>query len=444
MTPPRRILSLAWLPCLMLMLLCEAQAQSSARAQDYWAGTASVGAEQTRIALTITREDDQMSAHLSLLDIGVMGWPIETFTQEGAAVRAEFRSDRGLNVLTGQITGESLRGRWAMAGETDTAEVVLALATPPPTPRMEDISFNSGDVVLSGTLVIPSGSGLWPGVVFVHGAGAETRDASRFLASYYAERGLASLIFDKRGAGQSGGDWQAVGFDVLAQDVLAAVEVLRRRPEIDPAAIGLRGQSQGGWVAPLAASQSTEIAFLVTVAGPLVTPAEEGHWDAFRALQQAGYDTTVIAEADALLADRDEAVRTGNWQVYRAALTKAQQRPWFDASGVSPEVNPDSWLWPWYRMILDFDPVPVFESLSIPLLALLGAEDESIPAEKSASILRRLRDDGHRPYTIVVYSSVNHAMRKVPTGPEFQWPAYADGFLDRQVEWILEAQSRRK
>ena len=442
MTTSRRTWSLAWLACLMVTLLCEARAQSPV--QDYWAGTASVGAEQTRIALTITREGDQMSAQLSLLDIGVMGWPVETITQEGSAIRAAFRSDRGLNVLSGQISGERLRGRWAMAGGTDTAQVVLALVTPPPTPRMEEITFNSGDVILSGTLVIPSGAGPWPGVVFVHGAGAETRDASRFLASYYAERGIASLIYDKRGAGQSGGDWQAVGFDALAQDVLAAVEVLKRRSEIDPAAIGLRGQSQGGWVAPLAASQSTEIAFVVTVAGPLVPPAEEGHWDAVRALQLAGYDTTVIAEVDALLAERDEAVRTGNWEPYRAALTKAQQRPWFDASGVSPEVNPDSWLWPWYRKILDFDPVPVFESLSIPLLALLGAEDESIPAQKSASILRRLRDDGHRPYTIVVYASVNHAMRKVPTGPEFQWPAYADGFLDRQVEWILEAQSRRK
>ena len=440
MTTSRRTWSLAWLACLMLTLLCEARAHSPV--QDYWAGTASVGQERTRIALTITREGD--SAQLSLLDIGVMGWPVETITQEGSAIRAEFRSDRGLNVLWGQISGDSLRGRWAMAGETDTAQVFLALATPPPTPRMEDLTFNSGDVILSGTLVIPSGVGPWPGVVFVHGAGAETRHASRFLASYYAERGIASLIYDKRGAGQSGGDWQAVGFDALAQDVLAAVEVLRRRPEIDPAAIGLRGQSQGGWVAPLAASQSTEIAFLVTVAGPMVTPAEEGHWDAVRALKQARYDTTVIAELDALFAERDQAVRTGNWETYRAALTKAQQRPWFDASGVSPEINPDSWLWPWYRKILDFDPVPVFEPLSIPILALLGAEDESIPAEKSASILRRLRDDGHRPYTIVVYRSVNHAMRKVPTGAEFQWPAYADGFLDRQVEWILEAQSRRK
>jgi len=385
-----------------------------------------------------------MSAQLGLLDIGVMGWPVETITQDGSAIRVEFRSDRGLNVLSGQISGDSLRGRWAMAGETDTAQVFLALATPPPTPRMEDITFNSGDATLSGTVIIPSGEGPWPGVVFVHGAGAETRDVNRFLASYYAERGIASLIYDKRGAGESGGDWQVVGFDALAQDVLAAVEVLRRRPEVDPAAIGLRGQSQGGWVAPLAASQSTEIAFLVTVAGPMVTPAEEGHWDAVRALEQAGYDTTDIAEVGALLSARDGAVRTGDWETYRAALTNARRRPWFDASGISPEVNPDSWLWGWYRKILDFDPIPVFEQLSIPILALFGAKDESIPAEQSAATLRHLRDDGHQPYTIVVYPSVDHAMRKVPIGPEFQWPAYADGFLDRQVEWILEIQSRRK
>ena len=67
----------------MLALASEARAQSPVRVQDYWAGTASVGAERTRIALTITREGHKMSAQLGLLDIGVMGWPVETITQDG-------------------------------------------------------------------------------------------------------------------------------------------------------------------------------------------------------------------------------------------------------------------------------------------------------------------------------------------------------------------------
>jgi fermentation-respiration switch protein FrsA (DUF1100 family) len=192
-------------------------------------------------------------------------------------------------------------------------------------------------------------------------------------------------------------------------------------------------------VAPLAASRSADVAFVVTVAGPLVSPAEEGHWDAIFALRKSGFDEGAVAAAEALLAQRDAAVRTGTWDPYRVAIEKAEERPWFVASGLDADVDPDSWVWAWYPRIMDFDPVPVFEGLEIPVLAQLGEEDESIPAEASAASLEGIRDSGRKPFTIVVYPETNHAMRTVPRGPGFRWPAYASGFLDQQVEWILKA-----
>jgi hypothetical protein len=109
---------------------------------------------------------------------------------------------------------------------------------------------------------------------------------------------------------------------------------------------------------------------------------------------------------------------------------------------MSSEVDPDSWIWEWYRNVMDFDPVPVFEELTVPVLAQFGAEDESIPAEASAAILEGIRDKGRKPYTIVVYPSTNHAMRNVVKGLAFHWPAYVGGFLDQQVEWILSRATR--
>ena len=414
-----------------------APAPESATLDGYWAGTATVGVERTRFALGIGRNGERSYASIDLLDVGVLGWPAQVTSQREAAIRVEFSSDRGLNVLSGRVRNDRLECHWAMAGENDAAVVSLARSTPPPAPRTDDIAFHSGTTTLRGTIVMPQGEGPWPGVVFVHGAGDETRDASRFLASYYAQHGIAALIYDKRGVGQSGGDWRAVGFEALAEDVLAGVEALRQRAGIDASAVGLRGQSQGGWIAPLAASRSKDVAFVLTAAGPLVTPAEEGHWDAVFALRTGGHDAGAITEAEALLALRDRAVRTGTWNPFRAALENAQERPWFKASGISSEVDPDSWLWEWYRHVMDFDPVPVFERLSIPVLAQFGAEDESIPAEKSAVILEGIRDKGRKPYTIVMYPSTNHAMRNVVKGPGFRWPAYAGGFLDQQIEWIL-------
>lgn len=418
-------------------LALPAPAPPPATLEGYWAGTAAVGAEQTPFALRIDREGGQLRGRIDLPAIGVLGWPAQVTLPQGAAIRVEFASDRGLNVLTGRVASDSLQGHWAMAGEDAVAVVSIARSTPPPAPHTDDVAFQSGTITLRGTILMPQGEGPWPGVVFVHGAGDESRDASRFLATHYAQHGIASLIYDKRGVGQSGGDWHAVGFDALAEDVLAGVEVLRQRAGIDPSAVGVRGQSQGGWIAPLAASRSRNVAFVITAAGPLVTPAEEGHWDAVFALRNAGHDAGAVAEAEALLAQRDEAVRTGTWDTFRTALTKAQQRSWFKASGVSSDVDPDSWIWEWYRPVMDFDPVPVFEGLTVPVLAQFGAHDESVPAEKSAAILEGIRDKGRKPFTIVVYPTTNHAMREVAKGPAFHWPAYVGGFLDDQVEWIL-------
>ena len=90
-------------------------------------------------------------------------------------------------------------------------------------------------------MVLPSGTGPFPAVVFLHGSGAEGRWASRFLARRLAEEGFAALIWDKRGVGGSGGSWEESGFEDLAGDAAAAVAFLRSRPEIDPERVGLHG-----------------------------------------------------------------------------------------------------------------------------------------------------------------------------------------------------------
>lgn len=70
------------------------------------------------------------------------------------------------------------------------------------------------------------------------------------------------LAYGKRGVGGSTGEYTSIGpgnsvlmFDLLAADVIAAVEALRARKDIDARRIGLVGISQGGWIAPLAASR---------------------------------------------------------------------------------------------------------------------------------------------------------------------------------------------
>jgi uncharacterized protein len=106
----------------------------------------------------------------------------------------------------------------------------------------EDVRFANGAATLAGSLDIAKGPGPFPAVIFLHGAGPEIRwGASRFFADYFARRGIAALIYDKRGTGQSTGDWRTADFNDLAGDTLSAVRLLKNHARIDPKKIGIYG-----------------------------------------------------------------------------------------------------------------------------------------------------------------------------------------------------------
>ena len=109
---------------------------------------------------------------------------------------------------------------------------------------------------------MPPGDGPFPAIVLGHGSGKVTRDQLHWAADRFVATGFAVLRFDKRGVGESTGTYVFVGyrdseevFPVLASDIAAGVRFLRTRPEIDGKRIGLAGNSQAGWLLPIAASQ---------------------------------------------------------------------------------------------------------------------------------------------------------------------------------------------
>ena len=116
----------------------------------------------------------------------------------------------------------------------------------------ETVQFASGDITLAGTLVLPEGSQPHAAVVLVHGSGPQKRDL--FTARWFAAAGIAALAYDKRGVGESDGDFRKVPFMKLCDDGLGAIKYLKSRKEIDAKRIGVWGLSQGGWLGPLAAT----------------------------------------------------------------------------------------------------------------------------------------------------------------------------------------------
>ena len=136
------------------------------------------------------------------------------------------------------------------------------------------VRYASGEVSIAGSLLLPAAAGPHPAVVMIHGSGAVTRDTLRPFADHFARNGVAVLITDKRGTGASTGRWARATFDDLADDALAGVQYLRSRTDIQASAIGLHGMSLGGWVAPLAAVKSRDVAFVIVESAPVMTPRE--------------------------------------------------------------------------------------------------------------------------------------------------------------------------
>ena len=243
--------------------------------------------------------------------------------------------------------------------------------------------ITSGPVQLSYRLDVPPHTAPVGAVVFGHGSGLATKSSCRVfgLADGFLARGYATLCFDKRGVGQSTGQYIPVNpvnsfavFEDLASDMAAAVEFLRSRPEIDRNRIGLAGVSQAGWIVPIAAVK-TQPAFMLLIVGPTVSIGIENFYSNI-----VEVNPTVPVEAG-----------------YNAL----------------PSFNGNH----------GFDPKPVLESLNVPGLWLLGGEDRSIPTPATVAILDQLIASG-KPYTHVVFPGVGHNLP--PNWPEIdQWLAKA-------------------
>src|SRR5262249_28785624 len=158
------------------------------------------------------------------------------------------------------------------AGNERPDEPAPSAASGPATPyRAEEVRFSSGGNILAGTLTLPTTPGPYPAVTFVPGSGGLARnDWTNHppLREHSARQGIASVCWDKPGVGASGGDWARQSFHERAREAIDAVKFLRGRTDIDHSHVGLWGISQGGWICPLAAALSPDIAFLILVSAP--------------------------------------------------------------------------------------------------------------------------------------------------------------------------------
>jgi dienelactone hydrolase len=252
-------------------------------------------------------------------------------------------------------------------------------------PSAGPMAVETEGATLAGTLSVPTaGTPPFPAVVLVHGSGRTTRADQRYQRDAWLGMGFAVLAYDKRGAGESTGDYDNVGvrtsplrMPLLGRDAMAMLRALRHRSGIDEGRVGFYGISQAGWIIPsaLGDAEPGEVAFAVINSGPAGSVGQE---DAY-------------SEA------------TGDGFRPRESLT-------------IPEIDArvDAYAGP-----AGFDNLPALRRLRVPTLWLLGEDDESIPVRHAIRSLHHLIDDG-APITLRTYPGARHGLFG-PTGPAPFW-----------------------
>ncbi|WP_086786776.1 alpha/beta hydrolase family protein, partial [Crossiella equi] len=244
-------------------------------------------------------------------------------------------------------------------------------------------------------LHLPGSPGRHPAVVLVSGSGETDEHNLAPEAQAFARAGIVALTYRKRTEGYSK---VRRDYRQLAQDALAGLALLRGRPEVDPGRLGVWGFSEGGWVAPLAASLSPDVRFLITVGANGLTPARQETWAVANRVRHHG-------------------IRGSMGGFLRTAMRQVTE------GGVFPE--------PFH------DPVPALASIRVPVLAVWGGLDVLTPPGESLEVYRdTFARTGHTHHTLKVYPQGQHRILGSDDGGFTKRADYQPGYLDYLGHWV--------
>ena len=339
--------------------------------------------------------------------------------------------------------GKSMKGRLVIGKWRRSLPLTKMDRIPgPPRPQtphgpcpydVRDVHYRNeaAQIRLAGTLTLPREGGPFPVVFLISGSGPNDRNSDALyhrpfavLADYLTRRGIAVLRVDKRGVGESEGNWATSDVMDFAGDALAGLKFLSGLPEIDPKRMGLMGISEGGMVAPIATTMSEDVSFVVALSGAamkwldvivlqdgalaVTEGASEKQAALIRAWSTRFYtvvrDTENLAEARAKLKELKE------------KRTQAEK----EAFAFLPDVGTldiDTVLEPNLRNCFKLDPGQYLAKVQCPILSLYGEKDCQVPAAPNLKAAEEVfKTSGNKNATAKVLPGINHCMMRCKTG----------------------------
>jgi uncharacterized protein len=287
-----------------------------------------------------------------------------------------------------------------------------------------ETTFVNAGTTLAGRLVLPQGNGAVPIVVLLHGSENDSAIESNSLQRRLPAEGIGVFVFDKRGTGRSQGKYTQ-DFQLLADDAVAAMTEARRLSGARLKRIGYQGPSQGGWIAPIAATKAP-VDFIIVGFGLAVSPLEEDRSAVVLNMTMGHFGSDVIPKALEVADASGDVVTRGTDADYRRfdeIRERYRNEPWFSAikgnftffvlNIPSQEIREKRSAFefgtPWH-----YDPLATIARVKPPQLWILADDDIDAPSAETARRLDGLRAQG-RPITTVVYPLTEHGIYEYET-----------------------------
>ena len=431
-----------------------------------WQGALEANGLRLRFQLHVTHDDQrQLVAALDSPDQGISGLPAVNVSQKLTVFHFEIPIVQGVYEGNLNAAKSVITGNWTQGGITYSLNFLrsdqLVELVRPQNPKKpypyheEEVTFPNpkAQISLAGTLTLPSGQGPFPAAILIAGTGPHDRNENfaghrpfLVLADHLTRKGVAVLRYDKRGIGKSTGNYDQATTEDFASDAAAALDYLKSRKEINARKIGLIGHSEGGLIAPMIASRSSDAAWVVLLAAPGLKGEQIMLLQSELILKAAGFDDDRIAKArDFNLQSYALARKEKDPEVLETKLTDL-----VDSTGMSTTLPPTT-LKPqarmmtsaWFRFFLDYDPVPALKQTQCPVLALNGDKDLQIASKENlAQIHKALQEGGNKDCQTHELADLNHLFQHAPTGSPAEYGGIQETFAPEALnfvsDWILK------
>lgn len=437
-----------------------------------WNGELKVQGIQLRLVFTITQTGNSLSATMDSPDQGAKEIPTTATNFENSVLKITIDNLKieyeGILGKDDVIIGTFKQGGQSFPMNLSKKEIEKKKQIRPQEPLKpypyysEDISFENkkAGISLSGTLTLPKKGGVFPVVILISGSGPQDRNEEivghkpfLVLSDFLTKNGIAVLRYDDRGTALSKGEFTTATTVDFATDVEAGIDYLKTRKEIDKNKMGLIGHSEGGVIAPLVASKSKDVAFIVLLAGTGI------QGDKLLLLQQKLIGkVSGISDEDLIkneiayrkafeIVNKSKTLKQLNIDLTNFFIQSLKENPNTQKPKEIPvedfvKLQVQQIASPWMQYFIKYNPAFALEKVTCPVLAINGAKDLQVPPKENLEAIEKALIKGkNNKITIKELANLNHLFQECKTGSPEEYGAIEQTFapiaLTEIVQWIL-------